>query len=161
MGEKLGPCAPQLFANVIRTDRDSWNQWQDRWRQQDDIAPSSTTAEQIPTDEEVDTVQAIDPIIKYSVTAQLPILPDPLRPKTPLLVTVETWSDGIVAARLPITALYGEGETDAEALNILATAIFEFIVEVKGMLKTGPIGGGLLRQWKALQALVEGIDEVG
>src|SRR6266481_4317128 len=51
-----------------------------------------------------------DPHVLYAVNAQLAVFPHWLRPKYgPLLVVIETWSDGVVMARWPEGRLYGEG----------------------------------------------------
>ena len=91
-----------------------------------------------------------------AVTAVLPVLPEPLRLRHgPLLVTVETWSDGAVTARLPVVGLWASAESDTLALDALGTEIAMFVEDVEPMAKMGGIGGALKRQWEAICALVE------
>lgn len=98
--------------------------------------------------------------IVYVVNAQLVTLPAPLRLKVPIIATVETWSDGVVAARFPAAALYGEAATDTEALRQLGIAVFDFVNDLRDLQKENPIGGGLLEQWNAVLAVVEVPDEM-
>ena len=97
------------------------------------------------------------PTLLHVVNAQLPILPEPLRLlHGPLLATVETWSDGTVVARLPVAALYGEGDSDTLALDDLAEGIGDFVASVSELLRNGDqIGGPLATQWRALIAMVD------
>ena len=93
----------------------------------------------------------------FAATAQLPTLPGALRLRHgPLLITVETWSDGVVVARLPAAALWGEGENDAMALHDLGENIATFIGDVRRVLGRGEgIGGALQAQWLSVMALID------
>lgn len=106
-----------------------------------------------------------------SVSAQLPWLPAPLRLiHGPLLVTIETWSDGTVVARFPAGRIYGEAEDDAAALEALAERIAEFVETHLLHALAGKLGGTLAKQWAVLTAMIdvsavristEGMREVG
>ena len=93
----------------------------------------------------------------HSVNAQLPILPDPLRLlHGPLLVTVETWSDKSIVARLPCVALEANGESDVEAIGELGVAVLDFATSMVRLLANGDsIGGPLKLDWDNLTALVD------
>lgn len=94
--------------------------------------------------------------LAFSVTAQLPAVPAPLQLVAgPLLVTIETWSDGTVVARIPSASLYGEGKSDVLALDALAESTLEFATSVKRIQLRSPIGGGLKKQWEAFMGLVD------
>lgn len=94
--------------------------------------------------------------ILTSITAQLPMLPAPLRLiHGPLLVTIETWSDGIVVARFPAARLYGEGHDDASAMESLAERLVEHVNTHLLHAHAGKLGGTLARQWGALTAMVD------
>jgi hypothetical protein len=91
-----------------------------------------------------------------TVTAQLPLLPAPLRLlHGPLLVTIETWSYGVTVARLPAAALIGEGEDDRSALEALAENILEFVEGHLPHAQAGRLGGALAKQWASLTAMVD------
>ena len=91
------------------------------------------------------------------VSAHLPLLPYPLKLKHgPLLVTLETWSDGTVVARIPALALYADGETDTLALDELGEEILDFASSTKRFITTHEVRGGpLLQQWKGLLEMVD------
>ena len=109
----------------------------------------TTTAQLALADEPEDRVMHV-------VVAHLSWLPEPLRLRHgPLLVTIETWSDGVVQARWPETTLFGEGESDVLALDALRERIAEFARDMVPRVATAKIGGPLLRQWKAFGALVD------
>lgn len=94
--------------------------------------------------------------IVSTVTAQLPLLPDPLRLSYgPLLVTIETWSHGVTVARLPAAILVGEGRDDREALEALAENIAEFVEVHLPHAQAGRLGGTLAKQWASLSAMVD------
>lgn len=91
-----------------------------------------------------------------SITAQLPILPAPLRLiHGPLLVTIETWSDGMIVARFPAARLFGEGHDDASAMEALSERIAEFVETHLLHAHAGKLGGTLAKQWSALTAMVD------
>ena len=98
-----------------------------------------------------------EPNIVSTVNAQLPRLPSPLRLiHGPLLATVETWSHGIVVARLPLAALYAEGDNDSVALAELGQEILEFAQAVSAKIADGEqIAGPLEYQWRALTSVVD------
>jgi hypothetical protein len=78
---------------------------------------------------------ALEPTVVSSGNAILPVLPSPLVLKHgPLLVTVESWSDGTVVARLPCAALHGDGESDTAAIEDLAASIYDFIVSTSELV---------------------------
>lgn len=91
------------------------------------------------------------------VNAIIPSLPAPLSLKHgPLLVTVETWSDDSVVARLPVVGLYGEGESDTSALDGLRGEIFAFVADLVELQKDGGVlAGPLKEQWDDISALVD------
>jgi hypothetical protein len=94
--------------------------------------------------------------ILASVTAQLPTMPAPLRLiHGPLLVTIETWSDGGTVARFPAARLYGEGHDDASAMEALCARIAEFVETHLLHAYAGKLGGTLAKQWSALTAMVD------
>jgi hypothetical protein len=94
--------------------------------------------------------------ILTSISAQLPTLPGPLRfIHGPLLVTIETWSDGVVVARFPAARLYGEGHDDASAMDSLSERIAEFVETHLLQAHAGRLGGTLAKQWAALTAMVD------
>lgn len=94
--------------------------------------------------------------ILASVTAQLPTLPAPLRLiHGPLLVTIETWSEGGTVARFPAARLYGEGHDDASAMEALSERIAEFVESHLLHAYAGKLGGTLAKQWSALTAMVD------
>lgn len=94
--------------------------------------------------------------IVSSVSAQLPTLPAPLRfLHGPLLVTIETWSDGTVVARFPAGRIYGEGHDDASALEALAERIAEFVETHLLHAHAGRLGGTLVKQWAAITAMID------
>lgn len=97
-----------------------------------------------------------DPPLR-AVNAQLALMPDPLRLKSaPLMVTVETWADGVVQARWPENALYGEGHDDISALDALRERLLEFATDMSVRIAQGAkISGPLMSQWNAFQALVD------
>lgn len=91
-----------------------------------------------------------------TVAAELAQLPAPLKLKHgPLPVVVETWSDGAVQACWPDTALYGEGENGAMALDALCEQIDEFARDMVERVARAKVGGPLLEQWKAFCKLVD------
>lgn len=91
-----------------------------------------------------------------SVSAQLPTLPAPLRLiHGPLLVTIETWSDGVVVARFPAGRIFGEGHDDAAALEALSERIAEFVGTHLLHAHAGNLGGTLAKQWASLTAMVD------
>ena len=98
-----------------------------------------------------------EPYMVTTVNAQLPFLPEPLKLRHgPIQVTVETWSDGDVEARIPALALSGEGENDTLALGDLAEEILSFAVGVRELLDEGGVlAGPLLQQWNGLSELVD------
>jgi hypothetical protein len=107
----------------------------------------------------VDQITPRDSVLR-SVTAQLATVSSPLRLlHGPILVTVETWSDGMVQARWPETTLYGEGETDIFALHALRERMLDF---AKRLVALGPaeLAGPLHRQWLAFRAMVD-VSELG
>ena len=94
--------------------------------------------------------------ILTSVSAQLPTLPAPLRfIHGPLLVTIETWSDGTVVARFPAGRLFGEGHDDAVAMEALSFRIAEFVETHLLHAHAGKLGGTLAKQWAALTAMID------
>lgn len=94
--------------------------------------------------------------IVATVTAQLPVLPAPLRLlHGPLLVTIETWSYGVTVARLPAAGLMGEAQDDRAALEALAENIAEFVAVHLPHAREGRLGGTLAKQWAALTAMVD------
>jgi hypothetical protein len=91
-----------------------------------------------------------------SVNAALPVLPMGLRLKHgPILVTLERWSDGVVVARLPAARLEAEAERDADALDNLSELIADLVRDIAITHKGRPLGGAILRQWRALEALID------
>jgi hypothetical protein len=91
-----------------------------------------------------------------SVTAQLPLLPAPLRLlHGSLLVTIETWSYGVTVARFLAARLFGEGHDDASAVEALGERIAEFVETHLLHAQAGRLGGTLARQWAALTAMVD------
>jgi hypothetical protein len=97
------------------------------------------------------------PSIVSTVSALLPLLPPPLALRHgPLMVTVESWSDGSVVARLPCAALYGSGDSDTAALEDLGSVIFDFVQSVAALIaRKEVIGGPLKRDWENVVALVD------
>ena len=94
--------------------------------------------------------------ILTSVTAQLPTLPAPLRlMHGPLLVTIETWSDGVVVARFPAARLHGEAHDDTSAMESLSERIAEFVGTHLLHAHAGKLGGTLAKQWVAVTAMVD------
>lgn len=103
----------------------------------------------------ISTTVAKDRVIS-SITAQLPLLPAPLRfIHGPLLVTIETWSDGVIVARFPAARLFGEGHDDASAMEALSNRIAEFVETHLLHAHGGRLGGTLAKQWSALTAMVD------
>jgi hypothetical protein len=124
-----------------------------------EIRPGASTGK-IGTIKDAATTVAFEPeepVMVSSVSAILPLLPDPLTLRYgPLLVTVESWSDGSVVARLPCAALYGSGESDAAALDDLGSVIYDFVGSLRGLLARGEsIGGPLKKDWENVSALVD------
>lgn len=107
--------------------------------------------------QQIQREEAPEDTVLRAVNAQLALLPSPLQFKgSPLMVTVETWSDGVVQARWPETALYGEGDNDSSALDALRERLLEFATDMATRIAQGArIGGPLLSQWNAFQALVD------
>jgi tetratricopeptide (TPR) repeat protein len=102
-----------------------------------------------------DAAEPTDTLVQ-TVAAELAQLPAPLKLKRgPLPVVVETWSDGAVQACWPETALFGEGEDDATALDALREQIDEFAADMVPRVARGRVGGPLLEQWQAFCALVD------
>jgi hypothetical protein len=94
--------------------------------------------------------------ILTAVSAQLPTLAAPLHfIHGPLLVTVETWSDGTVVARFPAGRLYGEGHDDATAMEALSERITEFVETHLFHAHAGKLAGTLAKQWAALTAMID------
>jgi hypothetical protein len=92
----------------------------------------------------------------HVATAQLPLLPEPLRLKCgPLLVTLQWWGGGVVKADLPCCALFGEGETDTAALEDLGVTMLDWASGIVALGGRDRLGGALLRQWDAFVALVD------
>jgi hypothetical protein len=130
------------------------------WR----IKPVSDRRTPTPEEPDVDKFLRETPtLVRYpedrivsTVTAQLPLLPDPLRlPYGPLLVTIETWSYGVTVARLPAAILIGEGRDDRSALEALAENIAEFVEVHLPHAQAGRLGGTLAKQWASLSAMVD------
>ncbi len=95
-----------------------------------------------------------EPVILHAFTAQMSVLPDMLTPKHgPLLVVIETWSDGVVVARWPEGRLYGEADNDSDAIRSLADNLGEFVANIVEIQKTHPLGGAALEQWRAITAM--------
>ncbi len=99
----------------------------------------------------------IEPTLTACVTAQLPVLPEPLRPKgSPLLIVIECWSDGTFVAKLPAARLQASGETESAALYALAEDVAEVVLDLtQGAHATSRLGGAMLDTWRALCALIE------
>lgn len=94
--------------------------------------------------------------ILTSVSAQLPTLAAPLHfIHGPLLVTIETWSDGTVVARFPAGRIFGEGHDDAAAMEALSERITEFVETHLFHAHAGKLGGTLAKQWTALTAMID------
>jgi hypothetical protein len=98
-----------------------------------------------------------EPSMLSAVNAILPVLPAPLAlTHGPLIVTIETWSDGSVVARLPCAALYGSGDSDTAALEDLGIVISDFIGSMRGLVGADKaIAGPLKRDWENVSALVD------
>ena len=97
-----------------------------------------------------------DPRVISVVNAHLPSLPSPLRLAAgPLLVTLESWSDGTVVASLPVCGLWADADSDTRAIRALSAEISAFVTDVQSILACGrPLGGELAERWTALSALV-------
>lgn len=95
--------------------------------------------------------------IVSTVNAQLALLPEPLKLiHGPLLATIETWSSGTVVARLPVPPIYGEGDTDTEALCDLADEALVYAESVIAMVNEGTeLGGPALQFWQSFRAVVD------
>ena len=92
---------------------------------------------------------------RSAVTAQLPVLPAPLRLlQGALLVTIETWDDGSVVASLPCAAVHGSGRSASEALEDLGAALLDFAVAMRAHGAAG-LAGPLRFEWEAFCALVD------
>lgn len=107
-------------------------------------------------------VETEDTVVR-AVNTHLALLPAPLKFKQgPLLVTIETWSDGVTQARWPETALYGEGASDALALDALRERIAEFAQDMVSRMARATVKGPLLQQWGAFVELIDvsGLAEV-
>ena len=116
---------------------------------------TSTTAGQGPDRTPVSHAIAKDHVVA-ALSAQLPLLPAPLRfVHGPLLVTIETWSDGTVVARFPAARLFGEGHDDASAIEALSDRIAEFVQTHLVHAHAGRLGGTLAKQWAALTAMID------
>lgn len=103
----------------------------------------------------MNTAPLIDPIVERH-GAGLLVLTGKLRPKAgPIFVTFETWSDGRVVARLPAARLYGEGASEADAMDALAEKIEDFWETAAPFAKDGNLGGVVALQWALLQELAE------
>ena len=97
-----------------------------------------------------------DPVVLYTFAAQLAVLPEALKPKCgPLLVVVEVWSDGVIAARWPEGRMHGEGSTDADALRDLAENIGELAQHLRQIVKSHKLAGASLEQWQAITAMFD------
>lgn len=95
------------------------------------------------------------PGVLRSVTAQLVTLPEPLRLRHgPILVTIETWSDDSVVARLPAARLDAVSHDDATAIDELGDEIFSFLVAALVTFK-GNVGGVMARQLATLLELID------
>lgn len=102
-------------------------------------------------------VDSVEPILVSSIPSQLPYLPEPLKLRHgPISITIETWSDGTVAASIPSLALYATADSDTLAISDLADEILSFAVGVQELLdKGGKIAGPLQRQWAGLSEFVD------
>lgn len=87
----------------------------------------------------------------------LATLPAPLRLKgAPVPVVVEAGADGVRQAVWEEAALYGEGDSDSSALDALRERLLEFAADMTARIAQGArVGGPLLSQWNAFQALVD------
>jgi hypothetical protein len=95
-----------------------------------------------------------EPSILHVVTAQLAVFPDTLKLRYgPILVALETWTDGVVVARWPEGRLYGEGSCDTDAIRDLADNIEECAMRICEICKTHKLGGAALEQWRAISAM--------
>jgi hypothetical protein len=96
------------------------------------------------------------PILLYAVNAQLAVFPSWLRPKHgPVLVVLETWSDGRIVARWPEGRLYGEGSCDADAIRDLADNMTDFVTDIVQIRKKHKLAGAALEQWNAVAAMFD------
>ena len=97
-----------------------------------------------------------EPTILRAVTAQLAVFEDYLSLKHgPILVVLETWSDGLTVARWPEGRFHGEGSCDADAIRDLAENIEEFVMDTHEILKTHKLAGAALEQWRAIAAMFD------
>jgi hypothetical protein len=100
--------------------------------------------------------ESTDPAVLHAVTAQLAVFPDFLKLKHgPLLVVLETWSDGLTVARWPEGRFHGEGSCDADAIRDLAENIEEFVKDINEIRKTHKLAGAALEQWRAITAMFD------
>lgn len=106
-----------------------------------------------------DSVDGTSAVIAHVFQAQLAGFPEMLVPKHgPILVVVETWSDGVVVARWPEGRLYGEGENDSDAIRALADNLGEFVADICTIRKDHPLGGAALEQWRAITAMFDVVE---
>lgn len=98
-----------------------------------------------------------EPTITHAVNAQLPFLPAPLRLlHGPLMVTVESWSDGTVVARIPSPPIYSDAENDTLALMALGDEILEYAESVLELLSIGEeLAAPTAYQWETFKSLVD------
>lgn len=98
-----------------------------------------------------------EPNITHIVNAQLPFLPKPLHLlHGPLMVTIESWSDGTVVARLPSPPIYSDAENDTLALMALGDEILEYAESVLELLSAGEeLAAPTAYQWETFKSLVD------
>jgi hypothetical protein len=101
-------------------------------------------------------LQVTQPALLHLAQAQLPVLPEPLRLlHGPLLLVLKWWRDGTISASLPVCALYGDGETEFSAIADLSDTILEWASGIVSSGGSDALGGPLLQQWRAFEALVD------
>lgn len=99
-------------------------------------------------------------VLMTAVPAYVAVFPQHLKLKHgPLLAVIETWSDGVVAARWAEGRLYGEGACDADAIRALVDNIADCLADLNAAQKTHRLAGAAMEQWMALKAIFAMTDD--
>lgn len=126
-------------------------------REVPEVGPRTPTFLRLVDDATVAIEPETPPTLTHSVSAILPTVPSPLRLRGgPLLITIDSWSDATVVARLPAAVLQAEGESEILAIDALCEEFLCFAVAMTGAVASGKVlGGPLLARWERFTAMVD------